>query len=133
MRTLQSVRTDIKFLANSGLQVFRGLQPLFIATNPLRVTQKNLSSIRQCEAHLAGGGAWERTKLLMLPREFLRLRGQRIRFEIGRAIPAEVWRPMDAETLTRYARVMAYLLETQPEFARRRHRVFRRSEVPLAR
>ena len=173
MRTLQSVRTDVKFLANSGLQVFRELQPLFIATNPLRVTQKNLSSIRQCEAHLAGGGVlvmfpagkvstrprggtriadapwnrlvghlahrtgapllpvffhgansrlfhalggvWERSRLLMLPREFLRLRGQRIRFEIGHAIPAGVWRHLDTETLTRYARTMTYLLETPPE------------------
>ncbi len=170
MRTLQPVRTDIKFLANAGLQVFRELQPLFIATNPLRVTQKNLSSIRRCEMHLAGGGVlvmfpsgkvsfrprggeriadapwnrlvghlarrteaallpaffhgtnsplfhffggvWDRAKLLMLPREFLRLRGQHIRFEIGHVIPSGALRHMDAKKLTRYARTMAYLLET---------------------
>lgn len=175
MRTLQSVRTDIKFLANTGLQVFRELQPLFIATNPLRVTQKNLSSIRQCEAHLASGGVlvmfpagkvstrprggaritdapwnrlvghlahrtgasllpvffhgansrlfhvlggvWDRAKLLMLPREFLSLRGQCIRFEVGRAIAAEVWRHLDAKKLTRYARVMTYLLEAPTQSA----------------
>ena len=173
MHTLRSVRTDIKFLANTGLQVFRELQPHFIATNPLRVTQKNLSSIRQCEAHLTGGGVlvmfpagkvstrprggtriadapwnrlvghlahrtgaallpvffhgangrlfhilggvWERSKLLMLPREFLRLRGQRVRFEVGRAIPADVWRHLDTNALTRYARLMTYLLEASPE------------------
>jgi putative hemolysin len=175
MHTLRSVRTDIKFLANTGLQVFRELQPHFIATNPLRVTQKNLSSIRQCEAHLTGGGVlvmfpagkvstrprggtriadapwnrlvghlahrtgaallpvffhgansrlfhalggvWERSKLLMLPREFLRLRGQRVRFEVGRAIPADVWRHLDTNTLTHYARVMTYLLEALPASA----------------
>jgi putative hemolysin len=53
---LKSVRTDVKFLANTALKVFPEFQPLMIATNPLVVTQKNLRSIRQCEAHLGGGG-----------------------------------------------------------------------------
>ena len=44
---LKSVRTDIKFLANTGLQVFRELQPLFIAINPLKVSQRNLAPIRE--------------------------------------------------------------------------------------
>ncbi len=56
MRLLQPVRTDVRFLANSGLQVFRELAPMFIATDPLKVSQANLGSIRGCEAHLAGGG-----------------------------------------------------------------------------
>lgn len=170
MRTLQSIRTDIKFLANAGLRVFRELQPLFIATNPLRVTQKNLSSIRQCEAHLSAGGVlvifpagkvsfrprhdkpitdapwnrlvghlalrtgatllpvffhgtnsplfhalgrlWDRSKLLLLPREFLRQRGNQVRFVVGHPIAAAAWNHMDAESLTRYARLMTYLLDS---------------------
>ncbi len=53
---LRGIRHDVRFLANAGLRVFRELHPLLIATNPLRVTQKNLSSIRRCEAHLRAGG-----------------------------------------------------------------------------
>lgn len=175
MQALERVRTDVKFLANTGLQVFRELRPHFIATNPLRISQTNLRSIRACEAHLAAGGAlivfpagkvsfrprggersadapWnrlvghlalrtqaallpvffhgtnsplfhflgtlcDRTKLLLLPREFLRQRGQTIRFTFGRALGSQVWRHLDAEALTRYARVMTYLLEAPPEFA----------------
>lgn len=170
MRTLQSIRGDVKFLANTGLRVFRELQPLFIATNPLRVTQKNLPSIRQCAAHLEAGGVlvmfpagkvsyrprrgqrimdapwnrlvghlalrsgatllpvffhgansplfhalgalWDRSKLLLLPREFLRQCGQQVRFVVGRPIAAAVWQHMDAGSLTRYARLMTYLLES---------------------
>lgn len=172
IKTLAPVRTDIKVLANAGLQVFRELRPLLIATNPLRVTQRNLASIRQCESHLGGGGAlvlfpsgkvsyrargatriadppWsrlvghlalrtgatllpvffqgtnsplfhalgallDRSKLLMLPREFLRLRGRSIRFALGRPIPAEAWRHLNPESLTRYARAMTYLMESAP-------------------
>ncbi len=166
---LKSIRTDIKFLANTGLQVFRELRPLFIATNPLKVSQHNLLSIRQCETHLAQGGLlvifpagrvsfrprggkrihdanwnrivghlanrsgaallpvffsgansrlfqalgglWDRSKLLLLPREFLRLKGKKIHFRVGRAIPPAAWRHMDGQALTRYARLMTYLLE----------------------
>ena len=132
--TRAPVRTDIKVLANTGLRVFRELRPLLIATNPLRVSQRNLTSIRQCDSHLGEGGVlvlfpsgkvsyrargavriaappwsrrlghlalrtgatllpvffhgtnsplfhalgalWDRSKLLMLPWEFLRLRGR---------------------------------------------------------
>jgi len=168
-QVLKSVRTDIKFLANTGLQVFRELQSLFIATNPLKISQQNLSSIRQCEAHLRQGGLlvifpagkvsfrprgsvrirdtdwnrivghlanhtsatmlpvffsgtnsplfhalgnlWDRFKLLMLPREFLRMRGRKIRFNVGNPIPAAVWRHLDDRALTHYARLMTYLSE----------------------
>ena len=166
---LKAVRTDIKFLANSGLQVFNELRPLLIAINPLKVTQKNLSPIRQCEEHLnkgsvlvifpAGkvsfrprgservqdrrwnrvighlakrtgasllpvffsgensplfqtlGNVWDRSKLLLLPREFIRMRGKTIRFELGHAISENAWRHLDARSLTAYARLMTYLLE----------------------
>ncbi|MGE3597152.1 MAG: 1-acyl-sn-glycerol-3-phosphate acyltransferase [Dehalococcoidia bacterium] len=145
---LKSVRTDTKFLANAALRVFREFAPLIITTNPLAVTQKNLSSIRQCEAHLRSGGVlvvfpagrvsfdqhekarisdgawnrvaghlalrteaallpvwfdgansrlfhvlgrlWDRSKLLMLPRELLKLQGRHIRFRVGRPIAASV-------------------------------------------
>ncbi len=170
-QVLKSVRTDIKFLANTGLQVFHELQPLFVATNPLKVTQQNLSSIRHCEAHLKAGGVlvifpagrvsfsphgsdrirdgdwnrivghlakktgatllpvffrgtnsplfqtlgklWDRSKMLLLPRELLRQQGRTIRFNIGHPIATEVWRHMDARELTRYARLMTYLQEPQ--------------------
>lgn len=171
-QSLRGIRTDIKFLANAGLNVFAELAPLFIATNPLKSSQKNLASIRACSAHLASGGVlvifpagkvsfcprgedrirdaawnrlvghlalrheaallpvffagansrlfqtlgkiWDRSKLLMLPREFLRMRGRRIEFHVGHAIAPEVWRGMDAATLTCYARLMTYLLEPSP-------------------
>lgn len=172
MTLLARTRTDIRFLANAGLGVFRELRPLFIATNPLRVTQRNLASIRQCDAHLAEGGVlvvfpagkvsypagggrvadapwhrlaghlarrtgaallpvffhgsnsplfhrlgavWNRSRLLMLPREFLGLRGRAVRFEAGRPVAAETLRHMDAESLTQYARAMTYLIESPPE------------------
>ncbi|MDT8321296.1 MAG: GNAT family N-acyltransferase [Xanthomonadales bacterium] len=172
MRLLRKVREDVKFLANSGLQVFRELRPLFIATDPLRVSQSNLKSIRCCEAHLAGGGLlmifpagkvsfrprgeqrvrdaqwnrivgflarrteaallpvffhgansplfhflgalWDRSKLLLLPREFMRMRGRRIRVEVGHAMPAPAWRHLDETGITRFARFMTYALEAPP-------------------
>ncbi len=165
----RSVRTDVKFLANSALNVFRELQPLLIATNPLKVSQKNLTSIRECEAQLKRGGVlvifpagrvscyqhvkqritdgdwnrmvghlaltteatllpvffhgtnsrlfhfigrlWDRSKLLMLPREFLKLRGRRISFSVGRPLPASLWRHMNISELTAFTRVMTYMLQ----------------------
>lgn len=163
---LRGVRSDVRFLANAGLQVFRELRPVLIPTNPLRVTQRNLPSIRACHAHLEAGGVlvlfpagrvsslaggtgriadapwsrlvgrlalatgatvmpvyfhgansplfqvlgriWERSKLLMLPRELLRQRGRTVRYCAGRPLPPELWRHMDAPALTRYARLMTY-------------------------
>jgi putative hemolysin len=168
------IRQDVRFLANDALEVFPELAPLLIGTNPLRVSQGNLRSIRRCESHLEQGGVlvvfpagrvsfrqrgepriadgewnrivghlalrteagllpvffhgangplfhalgsvWDRAKLLMLPREMLRLKGRRIVFSAGRLLPAGYWRHMDAEQLTAYARVMTYLHET-PESA----------------
>lgn len=168
---LKATRTDIKFLANIGLQVFRELQPLFIAINPLKVTQKNLLPIRQCEEHLNQGGVlvifpagkvsfrprgsarvqdrewnrvvghlakrtgssllpvffsgansalfqtlgniWDRSKLLLLPRELIRMKGRKIHFDVGHVISDDVWRHLDARPLTRYARLMTYLLESR--------------------
>lgn len=170
MKVLRTVRTDVKFLANAGLQVFRELQPLFVATNPLKKTTKNITSIRQCEAHLANNGLlvlfpagrvssrprgghrvldakwnrivghlalrtgasllpvffhganshlfnlmgtlWDRSKMLMLPREFMRMRGRRIRLEVGKPMPATVWHHLDEEGVTRFSRLMTYLLES---------------------
>ncbi len=164
---LKSVRADVKFLANSALKVFRELQPLLIATNPLKVSQKNLISIRECEAQLRRGGVlvlfpagrvsfyqpankritdgnwnrmvghlamttettllpvffhgsnsrlfhfmgrlWDRSKLLMLTREFLKLRGRRISFSVGRPLPPPLWRHMNIPELTAFARVMTYM------------------------
>lgn len=164
---LRSVRTDLQFLANGALRVFPELAPLIIPTNPLSVTQKNLTSIRRCEAHLRNGGllvifpagrvsfyqrercgvadgewnrivghlgrrtdaallpvlfhgansrlfqvlgrVWDRSKLLMLPRELLKLRGRRIRFSAGPAIAPGAFRHMDEHALTDYARLMTYL------------------------
>jgi putative hemolysin len=53
---LGAVRTDVKFLANDALRIFPEIAPLLVGTNPLRVTQRNLPSLRQCEGHLADGG-----------------------------------------------------------------------------
>ncbi len=172
-QALRPLRTDIKFLANSGLKVFRELRPLLIGVNPLKVTQKNLGAIRQCESHLADGGVlvlfpagrvssrprgetriqdaawnrlvgrlaqwsgatllpvffhggnsamfhlagalWDPLKMLMLPREFLKLRGRTLHFTIGRAQPSSHWRHMPTDALTRHARAMTYWLETQRE------------------
>jgi len=166
---LREHRPDLRFLANGALRVFREFAPALIATNPLRVTQGNLRSIRECEAHLRAGGVlvvfpagrvsyrrpegqritdgewnrlvghlalrtdatlvpvlfrganseffqragrlWERAKLLLLPREFLRLRGRRIGFSIGHAVPPALWRHLDAPAVTAYARVLTYLEE----------------------
>jgi len=168
---IRTVRPDIKFLANIGLQVFRELQPIFIAINPLKVTQKNLLPIRQCEEHLNEGGVlvifpagkvsfrprgsvrvqdrewnrvvghlakrtgasllpvffrgansalfqtlgniWDRSKLLLLPRELIRMKGRKIHFDVGHVITSDVWRHLDARPLTRYARLMTYLLESR--------------------
>jgi len=143
---LKTVRSDIKFLTNIGLQVFHELKPLFIAINPLKVTQKNMLPIRQCEDHLDDGGVlvifpagkvsfrprgstrvqdrewnrvaghlakrtgasllpvffsgtnsalfqtlgniWDRSKLLLLPRELIRMRGRKIQFDVGHVITA---------------------------------------------
>lgn len=169
---LRGVRTDVRFLANAGLRVFRELRPLLIPTNPLRVTQQNIASIRACEAHLGAGGVlvlfpagkvsfhqadkgritdgpwnrlvgrlalathawilpvyfhgtnsrafhamgrlWDRSKLLMLPRELLRQQGRTVRYCAGRAIAATAWRHMDAVELTRYARLMTYAQAEAP-------------------
>ncbi len=170
-QALKAVRTDIKFLANTGLQVFRELQPIFVAINPLKVSQRNLAPIRQCEDHLGKGGVlvifpagkvsfrprggdrvqdgewnrivghlakrtgapilpvffnganspmfqalgnlWDRSKLLLLPRELIRMKGKSVRFELGHAIPENAWRHLDARSLTRYARLMTYLLQAR--------------------
>lgn len=167
---LRGIRDDVRFLANAGLRVFRELHPLLIATNPLRVTQKNLSSIRRCQAHLEAGGVlilfpagkvsfhqddkhritdgpwnrlvgrlvlatgapimpiffhgtnsgtfhalgrlWDRSKLLMLPRELLRQRGRSIRYSAGAPIPASAVGHMDAPGVTAYARLMCYAQES---------------------
>lgn len=166
---LREHRPDLRFLANGALRVFREFAPALIATNPLRVTQGNLRSIRECEAHLKAGGAlvlfpagrvsfhqpgrqriadgpwnrlvghlalrteativpvlfrgansalfqnagrvWERAKLLLLPREFLRLRGRQVDFSVGQPAPPRIWRHMDAPAVTALARVLAYLEE----------------------
>ena len=170
VKVLKTARTDVKVLANAGLKVFRELHPLIVATNPLKKTTKNITSIRQCEAHLANNGVlvlfpagrvssrprgghrvldarwnrivghlalrtgasllpvffhgansrlfhfmgtlWDRSKMLMLPREFMRMRGQRICLEVGRPIPATIWRHFDEEGLTRFSRLMTYTLES---------------------
>ncbi|MDT8388079.1 MAG: GNAT family N-acyltransferase [Thiogranum sp.] len=57
------------------------------------------------------GRVWDRSKLLMLPREFLKLRGRRIRFNVGRPLPPPLWQHMNAPELTAYARVMTYLAQ----------------------
>lgn len=169
MSLLRGVREDVKFLANGGLRVFQELQPLLIATNPLRVSQANLHSIKGCETQLEKGGllvlfpagkvsfrprgeqrvrdaewsrlvgylakrteaallpvffpgansslfhllgnVWDRSKLLLLPREFLRMRGKRIRVEVGGAIAASAWNHLDPVSITRFARCMTYALE----------------------
>jgi putative hemolysin len=163
---LRGVRCDVRFLANAGLRVFRELDPLLIATDPLRVTQQNISSIRACDAHLEAGGVlvlfpagrvssfvadrgritdfawnrlvgrlalatgatilpvyfhgrnsrafhvfgriWDRLKLLMLPRELLRLRGRTVSYCAGRPLPPALWRHMDVPALTRFARLLTY-------------------------
>lgn len=170
-QVLRPLRPDVKFLANSGLRVFQELRPLLIGVNPLKVTQRNLGAIRQCESHLAAGGvlvlfpagrvssrprggariqdaAWNRLvgrlaqwsgatllpvffhgtnsalfqlagtlwnplKMLMLPREFLKLRGRTLRFTLGNGLPPPYWRHMPTDDLTRYARAMSYWLETR--------------------
>lgn len=53
---LSELRTDVRFLANDALRIFPEIVPLLVGTNPLRVTQRNLSSLRQCESHLVAGG-----------------------------------------------------------------------------
>lgn len=163
---LATARPDLRFLANTALQVIPELAPLLIPTNPLRVTQNNLVSIRRCEAHLRAGGAlvifpagrvsfrqrdsgriadgawnrivghlalrtratllpvffegansrlfhilgnwWDRAKLLLLAREMLRLRGREIRYRAGRPLADPLWRHLNAEQLTHFARVMVY-------------------------
>ena len=172
---LRSVRKDVKFLANTALRVFSELQPLMISINPLKVSQKNLTPIRQCEAHLEDGGVlvvfpagkvsfyqrdkeritdgnwnrivghlaqrteaslvpvffeggnsrlfhvlgglWDRSKLPLLPRELLKLKGRQISFAVGRALPPVMWRHLGIHALTRYTRVMTYLLETDAKDA----------------
>jgi len=167
---LKTVRTDVKFLANTALKVFPEFEPLMIATNPLVVTQKNLRSIRQCESHLGNGGLlvvfpagrvsayqkdkdrildsnwnrivghlaqrsqasllpvffhgnnsrlfhllgrlWNRSRLLMLPREFLKLRGRKIRFDTGLPIHARSWHHLSVTNLTQFARTITHLQAT---------------------
>lgn len=174
-QALRALRSDIKFLANSGLGVFQELRPLLIGVNPLKITQKNLGAIRQCELHLAQGGVlilfpagrvssrsrggeriadatwnrlvghlarrseatllpvffhgtnsplfqwvgsiWNPAKILLLPREFLHLRGRTLHFTVGRALPAPLWRHLSPDALTRFARAMTYLLESAPDAA----------------
>lgn len=54
---LTSLRSDVKILANQGLQIFPELAPCFIFTNPLKPSaQGNLTSLRQCHKHVAAGG-----------------------------------------------------------------------------
>ncbi len=53
---LRSVRTDVRFLANSALGVFTELRSALIPTDPLSTNQRNLRSIRSCQAHLQAGG-----------------------------------------------------------------------------
>lgn len=53
---LRAIRSDVKFLANSALGVFSELRTALIPTNPLATSQRNLRSIRLCQAHLDTGG-----------------------------------------------------------------------------
>lgn len=174
--TIKTVRTDVKFLANAALGVFRELRPLLIPTHPLKVSQANLTSIRACADQLRRGGVlvvfpagrvsylqprqhrtvdgdWHRmvghlarttgatvlpvffhgtnsrlfhrlgrlfdhARLLMLPRELLKLRGCRIRYDLGRPLPAALWRHLPVRELTAYLRLMTYLLEGDDPEAR---------------
>lgn len=164
---LRTHRSDVKFLANAALGVFREFAPALIPTNPLRVSQSNLRSIRACEAQLRAGGVvvifpagkvsyfqskrgrivdgdwnrivgylakrtdatlvpvrflgtnsvlfhragrlWDRAKIFLLPREFLRLQGRRIELCVGSASPAAYWRSLNEELVTRQARLLTYL------------------------
>ncbi len=173
MKLLLPVREDVKFLANSALSVVKELAPLVIATDPLRVTQANIRSIRHCDQHLAGGGVlvifpagrvsyrppgerrvrdaqwnrivgylalrhnaglwpvyfhgansavfqligrrWSRFRMLLLPREFLRMRGRELRVDAGKLIPPGLWRHMDESGVTGLARLLTYALPTGGE------------------
>ncbi len=54
---LSKVRPDVKILANKALKIFPEIEDFFIFTNPLSTGAKgNLSSLRQCQQHLANGG-----------------------------------------------------------------------------
>ncbi|MEX1993497.1 MAG: GNAT family N-acyltransferase [Steroidobacteraceae bacterium] len=51
-------------------------------------------------------------RMALLPREMLRLRGRNLRFTTGRPLPPDLWRQLDAERVTAYARLMTFLMET---------------------
>ncbi|MBS0396279.1 MAG: lysophospholipid acyltransferase family protein [Proteobacteria bacterium] len=61
-RWLRTIRTDVRFLANSMLGVFAELRPALIGTQPLAVSHANGRSIRRCQGHLQSGGV-----LVMFP------------------------------------------------------------------
>ena len=62
------------------------------------------------------GRLWDRSKLLMLPRELLKLKGRTISFSVGRVVPPRVWRNLSIQTLTGYARTITYLQESEDVF-----------------
>ncbi len=54
---LSGLRSDVKFMANTGLHVFKEMADFFIFTNPLVGSNpKNVASIRACRRHLDAGG-----------------------------------------------------------------------------
>lgn len=51
-------------------------------------------------------------RMILLPRELLRLQGRSVPYSVGRPLPSESFRQLDAERVTACARLMTYLLES---------------------
>lgn len=55
------------------------------------------------------GRAWAPARMLLLARQLLGLRGRTVRVEVGRPIDAAAWRTLDADAVTRLARLATYV------------------------
>lgn len=58
------------------------------------------------------GRLWNRSRLLMLPREFLKLRGRTICFDTGLPIKARNWHHLSVTNITQFARAITHLQAT---------------------
>ena len=169
---LRKIRPDVRFLANAALGVFSELRPAIIPTDSLTRSQRNVRSIRSCQAHLDSGGLlvvfpagkvsvyhtdgaryadadwnrlvghlvrhtgasvvpvffdgrnsrlfklvgriWERARIALLARELLGLRGRTVKAHVGRPIASHDLKGLTVDGITRFARLMAYVLEPEP-------------------
>ncbi len=184
---ISRIRSDLKFMSNSGLRFIREMKEFFIFTNPLVThNHKNIPSIRECENHLKHGGLlilfpagrtsfyrknrkritdgdWNRIaarlgqktntpilplffsghnskmfinlgriyyrfRLLMLPREFIKMQEKTIKVSAGTILKPDQYVRENSRETTAFLRMETYLQD--PAYIYQRKEVVQAKKLP---